>query len=54
MKNELFGPIVTIYLYNDKDFEKTLKLIDKTSDYALTGSIFSRKTEILLHKHQIF
>ena len=37
---KLFGPIVTIYVYNDKDFEKTLKLIDKTSDYALTGAIF--------------
>lgn len=48
MKNELFGPIVTIYVYNDKDFEKTLKLIDKTSDYALTGAIFSKDREAII------
>ena len=42
MKRELFGPIVTIYLYKDQDFDKTLQLIDSTSDYALTGSIFSK------------
>ncbi len=48
MKNELFGPIVTIYVYNDKDFEKTLKLIDETSDYALTGAIFSKDREAII------
>ena len=41
MERELFGPIVTIYLYKDEDFEKTLKIIDNSSDYALTGSIFA-------------
>jgi 1-pyrroline-5-carboxylate dehydrogenase len=38
---EIFGPVLTIYVYADKDFEKTLKLVDQTSPYALTGAIFS-------------
>ena len=42
MSRELFGPIVTIYIYEDEAFEDTLKLVDQTSDYALTGAIFSK------------
>jgi 1-pyrroline-5-carboxylate dehydrogenase len=42
MCEELFGPVLTIYVYEDKDFEKTLKLIDETSPYALTGAVFSQ------------
>ena len=42
MNRELFGPVVTVYIYEDKDFEATLKLVDQTSDYALTGAIFSK------------
>lgn len=41
MEEEIFGPVMTIYLYDDADYEKTLKLCDATSPYALTGSIFS-------------
>jgi 1-pyrroline-5-carboxylate dehydrogenase len=41
MEEEIFGPVMTIYLYNDDDFEGALKLCDETSPYALTGSIFS-------------
>lgn len=41
MEVELFGPIVTIYVYKDIDFEKILRLVDETSEYALTGAIFS-------------
>ncbi len=41
MSTELFGPVITIYIFDDDDFEKTLKLIDETSEYALTGAIFS-------------
>ncbi len=40
---EIFGPVLTIYVYADKDYEKTLDLVDKTSPYALTGSIFARE-----------
>ncbi len=42
METELFGPIVTIYVYEDKDWTKTLKLIDETSEYALTGAVLSQ------------
>ncbi len=42
MTEELFGPVVTAYVYPDKDFEKTLTLCDRTSPYALTGAIFSQ------------
>jgi 1-pyrroline-5-carboxylate dehydrogenase len=41
METELFGPVVTVYVYDDKDWTKTLKLIDNTSEYALTGAVLS-------------
>jgi len=42
MCNELFGPVLTIYVYDENKFEETLKLVDQTSPYALTGSIFAK------------
>lgn len=42
MCEELFGPVLTIYVYADKDFEKTLEIIDQTSIYALTGSVLAQ------------
>jgi 1-pyrroline-5-carboxylate dehydrogenase len=42
METELFGPIVTIYVYEDSDWETTLELVDQTSEYALTGAVFSK------------
>ena len=42
MEEEIFGPVLTITLYEDQDFEKTLELCDATSPYALTGAIFSK------------
>ena len=41
MHTELFGPVVTIFVFEDDDWEETLKLVDKTSEYALTGAVFS-------------
>ncbi|AVR45538.1 1-pyrroline-5-carboxylate dehydrogenase [Christiangramia fulva] len=41
METELFGPVVTIYVYKDADWEKTLHLVDETSIYGLTGAVFS-------------
>ena len=41
MCTELFGPVLTIYVYEDNKWEETLKLVDSTSPYALTGAIFS-------------
>ena len=42
MCNELFGPVITIYVYEDDAYEATLKLVDETSEYALTGAILSK------------
>ncbi len=47
MKEEIFGPVVTIYVYPDDEFEKTLELCDRTSPYALTGSIFAKDSEAI-------
>jgi len=41
MCTELFGPIVTIYIYQEDTWEETLHLVDETSEYALTGAVFS-------------
>ena len=42
METELFGPVVTIYIYEDAKWSETLKLVDETSEYALTGAVFSQ------------
>jgi 1-pyrroline-5-carboxylate dehydrogenase len=42
MEEEIFGPVLTIYVYEDDQFEETLKICDSTSPYALTGAIFAR------------
>ncbi len=42
MCDELFGPVLTIYVYEDDKYEETLELVDRTSPYALTGAIFSK------------
>ena len=56
LKEEIFGPVLTIYVYDENKFEETLDLVDTTSNYALTGSIIStnrqaieRATEKLRH-----
>ena len=41
MCEEIFGPLITIYIYNENEWTKTLKIVDQTSDYALTGAVFS-------------
>ena len=41
MSTELFGPVMTVFVYEDNEFEATLKIVDETSEYALTGAIFS-------------
>ena len=45
MKEEIFGPVVTIYIYEDEMWKETLDLIDKTSQYALTGAVISSDQE---------
>ena len=49
MEEELFGPILTIYIYDHNKFEETIDLVDNTSIYALTGSIFSKDRYIIQH-----
>ncbi len=51
MEVELFGPVLTVYVYDDADYERTLELCDSTSPYALTGGIFAtdRKAITLAH-----
>ncbi len=42
MEEEIFGPVLTVYVYDDDRYEETLHLCDQTSPYALTGSIFAK------------
>lgn len=42
MREELFGPVITIYVYDDDKFPETLTLVDQTSEYALTGAILAQ------------
>lgn len=47
MEEEIFGPVLTIYVYEDDDFEATVDLVDQTSPYGLTGAIFARDREVV-------
>jgi 1-pyrroline-5-carboxylate dehydrogenase len=47
MEEELFGPILTIYVYEDEKYEETLDILDSTSMYALTGSIFAEDRYVI-------
>lgn len=42
MVEEIFGPILSVYVYEDKDWTETLKIVDSSSPYSLTGSVFSQ------------
>lgn len=48
MEEELFGPVLTVFVYEDSQYEETLRLCDETSPYALTGSIFARDRSAIL------
>lgn len=52
MQEEIFGPVLTIFVYNDNDEEKTLDLVDTTSPYALTGAIFAKDRKVIAHLTQ--
>ena len=49
MCEELFGPVLTIYVYEDDKYEETLDILDKTSPYALTGAIFAQDRYVIDH-----
>jgi len=48
MCEELFGPVLTIYVYDEKDYDNTLELLDNTSPYALTGAIFATERKAVM------
>ena len=47
MCEEIFGPVVTVHVYRDKDWSETLKVLDATSPYALTGAVFSQDRQAI-------
>ena len=52
MEEEIFGPVLTIYVYEGKDWKKTLKLVDATSPFALTGAVFSKDRYALIEARE--
>ena len=53
MREEIFGPVVSIFEYEDEDFNKTLDLVNNTSKYGLTGAICSQNRNIIKHATEI-
>jgi len=47
MREEIFGPVMTVYVYDDKDFDKTLNLIDTSTKYALTGAVLAKDRNVI-------
>ena len=47
MKEELFGPVLSIYVYEDSEWNQVLQLVDTTTSYALTGSIFAKNKTVI-------
>jgi 1-pyrroline-5-carboxylate dehydrogenase len=47
MREEIFGPVTTVYVYPDDEWEETLQLVDETSPYALTGAVFARERTVI-------
>ncbi|HNC36311.1 MAG TPA: aldehyde dehydrogenase family protein, partial [Saprospiraceae bacterium] len=48
MREELFGPVLSVYIYKDQEYARVLELVDNTSDYALTGAIFARDRDVII------
>ncbi|MFO7677735.1 MAG: L-glutamate gamma-semialdehyde dehydrogenase [Thermoplasmatota archaeon] len=53
MEEEIFGPVLTVFVYKDELFEETLHICDQTSKYALTGSIFSQNRKPIVTASKI-
>jgi 1-pyrroline-5-carboxylate dehydrogenase len=53
MEEEIFGPVLTVYIYDDNAFEETLKLCDETSPYALTGAVFATDREAIVRAEKV-
>ncbi|MGD2120982.1 MAG: L-glutamate gamma-semialdehyde dehydrogenase [Gemmatimonadota bacterium] len=52
MCDEIFGPVVTVYVYPDAEWSETLELVDQTGDYALTGAVFSKDRGAILEANK--
>jgi 1-pyrroline-5-carboxylate dehydrogenase len=52
MEEEIFGPVLTVYVYDDADWEQALELVDTTSPYALTGAVFATDRRVIEHATQ--
>ena len=48
MEEEIFGPVLTVYVYADSRLDEALELCDTTSPYALTGAVFARDREAIV------
>ncbi len=48
MQEEIFGPVITVYIYDDADYDDVLALCDQTSPYALTGAIFANDRQAIV------
>ncbi|MBI5581013.1 MAG: L-glutamate gamma-semialdehyde dehydrogenase [Deltaproteobacteria bacterium] len=53
MVEEIFGPVLTLFVYDDDRYEETLRLCDRTSPYSLTGSIFARERQAIVAAKRI-
>ncbi len=53
MEEEIFAPVVTIYVYDDAKLDETLKILDETSPYALTGAIFAKDRYVINHLTEV-
>ncbi len=53
MREEIFGPVLTVFVYPDKDYEKVLRLCDKNSWYALTGAVFANDRSAIRQASEI-
>jgi 1-pyrroline-5-carboxylate dehydrogenase len=52
MCEEIFGPVVTLYVYPDSEWSETLRLVDRTGEYALTGAVFGRDRGAILEANK--
>jgi 1-pyrroline-5-carboxylate dehydrogenase len=53
MEEEIFGPVITIFVYDDNKYEETLRLVDETSPYGLTGAIFANDRKAIAQANDV-
>jgi 1-pyrroline-5-carboxylate dehydrogenase len=52
LRDELFGPVVTVYVYPEREYAETLTLIDRTGPYALTGALFAQDRDAVVEANE--